>query len=524
MGPRVAEIAQRLGKPFMPHQRHMADVALEIDPETGRFAYSEVVIIGPRQVTGKTEFLLPLMTHRCVGFASFAGPQRVLYTAQTADEARLKWRDVHLARLRRARTIRGMFTPRLTQNKEALIWRDGSMWIPGSTTGKTGGTGDTLDLGVIDEAWSRPDFRTELGMRPTMLTRPWAQLLVCSMIPGLSRAAPGTWPYLKEKRRLGRLRVEAGVTRGTALFDFSAPDGLDPGDPATWRTCMPAVVAGTVSEQKIRDDFDSDLPLVDFCAEYLGWEPVDKVPKWTLVPRAVWVERFDAGSAVVGTSALGVEISEDRQRGWVGAAGYRADGQYHVEVVEPGFKILPTVAGIDWMERRIVDIVEDNDICTVVIDPRRPAASLIVPLRNRGIEVLTPAQPDIAGACGRFYDAIVGPEQDEDEVDDEPAVDDGLRLFHIGQEVLDRALAQTRRFELGVGSFVFVRKGQSGEVGPVYCTTLALHGLVVMGSEPDYDLLDSVDASRPCRCSRYIYPRGGVWLHAHDGSPACRQD
>jgi hypothetical protein len=225
------------------------------------------------------------------------------------------------------------------------------------------------------------------------------------------------------------------------------------------------------------------MPLVDLYAEYLGWEPVESTPRWTLVSQLTWDERYDPASCVAGRPALAVEMNEERDRGWIGVAGYRDDGQYHVEIVEPGTRVPVGAVGVEWIERRAVEMVADHQPWTVVVDPRRPAASLIQPLKNRGIDVLTPAQPDIAGACGRLFDATgeVRPGRD---------FDDGLRLFHLGQPVLDRAVGQARRLDLGAGSFVFVKKGSSSELGPLYTVTLALLGLVVKGSEvvPEPDI------------------------------------
>ena len=42
-GGAVAAIATKLGTPLMPWQRHVVDVALEIDPATGLLAYRTVV-------------------------------------------------------------------------------------------------------------------------------------------------------------------------------------------------------------------------------------------------------------------------------------------------------------------------------------------------------------------------------------------------------------------------------------------------------------------------------------------------
>lgn len=514
----------------------MADVALEVDPESGYLAYDEVVIIGPRQLTGKTEFMLPYATHRCVGFDAALtdwiaaeleivlpppGPQTVLYTAQTADAARDKWRYVHLQRLQASPLHRDrrpqLIGWALQRNQERMDWRNGSVWSPGSTTGKTAGTGDTLDLPVIDEAWSRPDNRTELGMRPAKLTRHWSQLLVMSMVPGPSRAGPGDWPYLKAKRDLGRARVAAGARRGTAFFDFTAPAGLDPGDPATWYTCMPGL-GRTGREDTVRSDFEAMSgagQLADFCAEYLGWEPDGKTASWRLIPRDLWSALADPDSTIVGRPALAAEMSEDRSRGWIGAAGFREDGDFGVEVIEPGHRIPANTIGVDWMERRLADIVADQRAWTTVIDPGRPAASLIVPLRNRKLDVTTPSGPEIAGACGRFFDATGARRPDGAEPGDV------RRLFHRDQRDLNRAVAQAQRFDTPRGGFVFVRRGESAELGPLYLVTLALHGLLLKGAHGDYDLLDSVDDSRRCGCGRYVYRVGQGWRHADDDSSGC---
>lgn len=485
LGGQVAAVAAKLGKPLMPHQRQIADVALELDPETGFLAYSEVVVIGPRQATGKTELLLPVMTHRCVGFdrqlvewirqtlgitLPLPGAQTVVYTAQTADDARKKWRDIHVRRLQ-ASAYRSSFTPRLRQNFEAMEWRNGSMWSPASTTGKTAGTGDTIDVPVIDEAWSRPDNRTELGMRPASMTRPWRQQWVMSMIPGLARAAPGSWPYLAHKRQVGRARVEADVRHGTAFFDFAAADGLDPGDPQTWWSALPGL-GRTVPEKAVREDFEA-MDLVDFCAEYLGWAPMEQKPRWTLVRQETWAGLRDPGSTIEGRPALALEVAEDRSAAWICAGGTRADGHRHGEVVEPGFKIAPGAAGMDWLFPRTLEIWDAQKPSTVVIDPRRPAASLIVPLRNRGVDVLTPNGNDIAGACGRWYD-LTGEEAD-------PETDPGLRMFHLGQPEYDGAVAGARKLDLGGGAFTFVKKGSARTISPLYGVVLAMHGDDVKG-------------------------------------------
>ena len=49
LGPRLAGIAAMMGTPLIPWQRYVADVACEIDEDTGTFHYNTVVISTPRQ-------------------------------------------------------------------------------------------------------------------------------------------------------------------------------------------------------------------------------------------------------------------------------------------------------------------------------------------------------------------------------------------------------------------------------------------------------------------------------------------
>jgi hypothetical protein len=108
--------------------------------------------------------------------------------------------------------------------------------------------------------------------------------------PGVLAGGAGDVAVVGAEAAGGRARVEAGVRRGTAFFDFSAAPGMDPADPATWWSCMPGL-GHTVREQTVREDFEA-MDLVDFEAEYLGWEPVSS-SGWKVVPKAAWKNAED---------------------------------------------------------------------------------------------------------------------------------------------------------------------------------------------------------------------------------------
>lgn len=453
LGGRAAQIAERLGFPMMPHQRLIADVALELDPDTGYLAYDEVDIIINRQ-QGKSRLAFPMMTHRCLGFDDalaawvkrefghdvvLPGPQKVLYTAQRAEDARQRWRDDHVARLERS-----PFASRLDIRKrlaaEAIFWPNGSVWSPGSTTGKSAGTGDTIDMAFIDEAWSHKDSSTELGMRPAMLTRRWRQLWVMSMIPGLSRALPGTWPYLHQKRQNGRARVDAGIRRGTAYFEWGAPAGADPGDPATWWSCMPAL-GRTVPESAIRSDYEA-MDLVDFCAEYLGWEPDAAMAQWSVISEPTWANLAvpRVRNAFVDPIALGIDAEPNLKTASIGMSAMTLQGDSYVELIDRN-------PGLNWVLDAVPRLVEEQSIAAIGVAVHGPAAPVIEPLRRvldetgADCELVMMQGPAVSRACRQLY--IETGEIGED--------GDGTsrRVRHIGQDELDASVANVTKYVYG---------------------------------------------------------------------------
>lgn len=464
------------------------DVALELDND-GLPAFHTVILVVMRQ-NGKTELLLPLMTHRATGWGD---NQRILYTTQTASKAREKWQDIHVKRLQES-PLAPMFNTRLRLNQEAMMWANGSMWSPGAATAKTGGTGDTLNLGVIDEAWSRPDNRTEVGMRPAMLTQQNRQLWVCSMVPGASRASGIDSMYLRQKMAVGRRLVEQGNTSGIAYFEWSAEEGLDPADPATWWSCMPALgtreqVARkerTITEANVRADFES-MDLTDFCAEYLGWWPQDKKPMWRFIRETTWESLRDEHSQIDGRLAFGVDISPERRHAAIAVAGKRADGDWHVEVIEPGGRIPADVNDIDWLIPRLKELIDTHNPLSVCIDAKSPARSLFTPLSvqvSPHTVIDTPNGLEIAAACSRFFDATgqVGGQGTEN----------AIRVRHINQRSLNAAVAVASKMTSPTnGTFVYARTGGAGNLTPLYAVTLAMHGYE-LNAVGDYDILASV--------------------------------
>jgi hypothetical protein len=436
-------VAELLGKPLMPWQRFVADVALEVDPRSGRLAYREVDLTISRQ-QGKTLLTLSVMVHRAL---AFGGRQNIRYTAQTRNHALAKWEDEHVEMLK-ASPLASLFTVRRQRGQEAIKWITGSMH--GITApNEDAGHSETLDLAVIDEAWSQEDARVEQGLSPTMITRPEPQLWVPSTAGTLKSA------YLRGKIDAGRERLTGTRSNksSVAYFEWSAPPEADPADPATWWATMPAL-GWTVTEQTIQGEYER-LDLPEFCRAYLNWWP-DEMPAedWTVIAFADWAALTDPASRIEGLRAFAADITPERSYGSIGVAGRRRDGRVHVELVDHR-------PGTGWMVDRLVELRRKWNPCAVVVDDKGPAGSLIAPLAAAGIEVLKPGVGGVAHASQAFYDACAL---------------ENAALRHLGQSELAAALAGARRRDLGDGGWAWARKATTVDLSPLVAVTLASWG------------------------------------------------
>jgi hypothetical protein len=446
LGGRVGEIAAMLKTPLMPWQQHVADVALEVDPDTSRLAYREIRLTVPRQ-SGKTTLMLAVMVHRALGFGQ---RQRITYTAQTRLKARQKWEDEHVVTLE-ASPLRSLFTIRRQIGQEAIRWRNGSLHgleAPSDDAAH----GDVLDLGAIDEAFAQEDDRVEQGMKPAMITRVSPQLWI------FSTAGTHKSVYLREKVESGRLAAEAGIDSGVAYFEWSAPADADPGDPATWYGCMPAL-GRTAREEAVRADYQS-MKLPEFRRAYLNQWPDEAPDEWIVVGRDAWMALHDPRSEIAPGSpvAFAADITPDRAFGAIAAAGRRADGLLHVETTDDPKQ------GTSWMAPRLIELAAKYRPCAVVVDGAGEAGSLIAPLEAAGVEVVKPTLRDATQACGQFFEMVT----------------ESAGLRHRNEPELNAALAGARTREIS-DAWLWARKGLSVNISPLVAVTLAAWGLAVRG-------------------------------------------
>lgn len=428
-----------MGTPLMPWQQLVADVALEIDPVTRKLVYREVILTVPRQ-SGKTTLQLSLILTRALG----AARQNIRYTAQTGSDARKKWMDDWLPSLQ-ASPFSSLFRPRLTNGHEALIFHNGSVQGLVATTAKSG-HGSTLDLGILDEAFAHPDARLEQALKPAMITRPQPQLWVVS-----TAGTPEASPYLWGKVENGRDIANAGLNHSVAYFEWSAEDGLDPSDPATWRSCMPALGI-TAAEDAVASDFAS-MELNEFERAYLNrWKTALTDP---VIPLDAWKALRDPDSSAEDPVCFAFDVTPDRAHASICVAGRRADGLVHVEVVQQG-------SGTHWVAERLAGLNEKHRPSAILCDPAGPAGSLLAELSRLNVDVVSVSAKEHAQACGMLYDAVVRERE--------------KALRHRGTPELFAALDGAVKRPLS-DSWAWSRRNSSVDISPLVAVTLAFWGL-----------------------------------------------
>ena len=225
-GHALAAVSAAKGRPLLPWQRRAADVALEIDPATGRPWYDTVGISVPRQ-SGKTKIVSDRGDHACLTIPR----ARVWYTAQTGKDASAWMRDEHFAQLGTAKLFGRPRTPSCRYTLSKRAGQEGVDWKNGSTFRVFAPLRDALhgkqgDVIFVDEAWALSptqgaDVRT--AVRPTMNTRPGSQLWIPSTM------GDDQSDYFHSYVERG-IRSLTDPTSRTCIIDYGIREDEDPED------------------------------------------------------------------------------------------------------------------------------------------------------------------------------------------------------------------------------------------------------------------------------------------------------
>lgn len=427
-----------LGTPFMDWQQQVADVALEYDDATGQLFYREIVVTVMRQC-GKSTLVLANLVDRGV---SWSEPQRMVYTAQTAQEARRKLLRDWVPILERSPLAKAMTSVRQQSGSESIRLMNGSS-IDVIPRDGSAGHGRTLDVGIIDEAFDDIDDRGEQAIGPGMITRPLAQKWI------LSTMGTDLSFYLNGKVDMGRARAADGATSGLAYFEWAIPENEDVYDPEVWSRYNPAV-GQTVSTAALKQEAES-VSESEFRRAYGNQRTRgrDDGP----FPPEVWKAVCSDAAAPTGDLRYGLDVMPDRAHGSIAVVGGSTG------------ELLESRGGVSWMVDRMVDIVHQNR-GIVVVDGGGPAAYIADELELRSVDVERLSPADVAAACARIYDAVA---------------DHAIQVRASGP--LTDAVKHVRTRPAG-DRFTWSRSSSDGDVTPFFALTLAFHPSKTLKREP----------------------------------------
>lgn len=339
-------------------------------------------------------------------------------------------------------------------NREHIRFKSGQV-IRIKARSLAGGRGFSSDCLLLDEAQilGAPAWASIL---PTMSARdnPQAWLL-------------GTPPTSSDDGEVfARLRQSGldGNDSRSAWIEWSADEGDDFDDPATWAKANPSL--GTRISVEAIEAERASMTNEQFGMERLGMWRVSHADG--VIPSQSWASQEDSGSVPVEDFALGVEVGPDMAWASVALAGIRADGGRHIELEEDQHT---KGRGVSWLAPHVEALVEANpQIRAVVVDVGGPIAPLLIErngrywLRSadgsRGVEVTPLKVKELGAGCASLLNGIVVGE-----------------VWHIGQPQLSAAaLAATKRNLADTGMWVWHRRAAESDITPIQSCTYALIG------------------------------------------------
>jgi phage terminase large subunit-like protein len=381
----VAAAARLLGRRLTPWQRRAADLYGTLTPDGRRLYYRRCPLIVPRRA-GKTllilAFAIALMRRRSM--------TRAFYASHRRETAAAMWRDDWFPMIEHSPLHPRYVSVRRSNGSEAVTFRHNL-----STLRLLPPDGDVMrsfrsDLAFVDEA---REFTAEQGAEFEAAAFPTQATGLGGQFWPVSNAGAGAW--LRRWRDLGRASV-ADPTSQIAYLEYGAPDGADPHLEATWWAAHPGL-GYHVNLDAVRADHETMSP-DDFAAEYLGIWPEALVDSELV---AGWAAGIDQAAAPADPVVLALEVSTDRTRAVIVAAGDNGDGRAAVELLEARPHDAVAVVA------RLAELVARHYPAALVWDAAGPVGALAHDLADLSVNLRPLNTRDVMAAAGAAHDAAV---------------------------------------------------------------------------------------------------------------------
>jgi len=458
-----------LGLSLFPWQRWLLVHALEtVDaPDGWRFRFRTVITLVGRQ-NGKTTLgaVLALFFMYCLRAGLVIG------AAQDLEQAEDTWGEcVSIAQANEDLASEIAHVWYTNGSKRLQLKGDRDYRVRAST--RKAGRGKSADLVLLDELREHQTWDAYSALSKTGIAKKNA-LLWC-----MSNAGDGSSVVLRHFR----IRAHAllgdpdGVAKDagmeapadedglddTALgiFEWSAAPGMAKDDPRAWAQANPSL--GWLIEERTLRAACADDPDEVFKTECLcQWVTAAVAPPF---PVGAWEAGTDPESFIAPDSPLwwGVDISEDRTHASIAVCGMRPDRAYHVELAEYR-------AGIGWLQGWLAERAARYGSMRVALQSRGAPISAIADALGAvdGVEIIPCQGPDVAGWCGRLWDAVAALDPERDK-----GAETCAPVYHVSQPALDLAANIAATKPLGDGAWAWDRRKSLEDASPIVAATMA---------------------------------------------------
>lgn len=185
-------------------------------------------------------------------------------------------------------------------------------------------------------------------------------------------------------------------------LDFETPDEVEDSvmdDPAAAAATNPAYGVRISPDyvEAERRELDSRTLAVERYG--VGdWPPVDGSAN-QIIKVGDWDRLVDRAAAMSPDRCLAFDVSPDRSRAAIMAAGGREDNLWQMEVIDHG-------DGTGWIVDRLVELSKSGEVLAIFVHGSSPAGSLIQDCEDAGLVIEVVTDADYAKACGALFDAV----------------------------------------------------------------------------------------------------------------------
>ena len=469
LGYEVIEFSEKvLQVELLPWQKWLVIHALEIidDPADGWRLRFRIVVVEVARQNGKTTLSKVISLY----FLYQLEVALILGTAQDVSNAEDVWQQVvEMAQenVLLSPAIKHVWFTNGSKRLQLVGGRDYRV----RASNRKAGRGKSAELVLLDELREHQTWEAWAALSKTGIARKNA-LMWC-----MSNAGDGTSVVLRHFRMrahaqlgdpdgivkaMGEAEPGAESSAGQSAlgwFEWSAVPDADPTDVHALAQANPSL--GYTIELSTLLAAQADDPADVFKTECLcQWVTTTVTPPF---PVDAWEAGRDDKSTIADDSPLwfGADISADRAKASIAVCGKRKDGAWHIELAEYR-------AGSGWLVKWLQNAAPNYKagIKLAVQAKGAPIASMIDVIGAiEGVEVIECAGKDVAGWCGRLYDAVAACEEGSDI--------DAVPVYHITQPALDLAanIASTR--PLGDGAWAWDRNKSMEDISPLVAATMA---------------------------------------------------